>query len=307
MNTRKKGLLLAVYTALLWGILAVELKVTFAWIDSLSVVWIRFFIAFIMLLIWVLLTEKNNFAIFKKPPPLIFLTAIFLGLNYYGFMEGVHYTSPSNAQIFIQIGPVGFAFVGIFIYREKVTWRTFAGLSLVLLGLFIFYYNQLSGFKGFEGQYKKGILMVIAGAICWTIFASLQKKLVKTWDANQLNLMIYGFCSILFLPLTDFSRLVHLNFFQWLILISLGLNTVLSYGFLALAIKYAEANKVSVIITLNPIITFIIMAILGAIGVNWIAPEHFNIYSITGAVAVIGGAIITILSRNNNGINENLK
>ena len=307
MNTRKKGLLLAVYTALLWGILAVELKVTFAWIDSLSVVWIRFVIAFIMLLIWVLITGKNNFAIFKKPPPLIFLTAIFLGMNYYGFMEGVHYTSPSNAQIFIQIGPVGFAFVGIFIYREKVTWRSFAGLSLVLLGLFIFYYNQLYGFKGFEGQYKKGILMVIAGAICWTVFASLQKKLVKTWDPNQLNLMIYGFCSILFLPMTDFSTLFHLNFFQWLILISLGLNTVLSYGFLALAIKYVEANKVSVIITLNPIITFIIMAILGAIGVSWIAPEHFNIYGIIGAVAVIGGAIITILSRNNNSNKENTK
>jgi drug/metabolite transporter (DMT)-like permease len=226
-------------------------------------------------------------------------------LNYYGFMEGLLHTSPSNAQVFIQLGPVGFAIVGIFIYREKVTWRSFAGLIMVLSGLFLFYYNQLSGLKGFELEYKKGILLVLAGAVCWAVFASLQKKLVAKWDANQMNLVIYAVCSLMFLPIADISKLLQLNFLQWLLLVSLGLNTVLSYGFLALAIKYADANKVSVVITLNPIITFITMAILGTMGVSWIAPENFNLYSIIGAIAVIGGAIITILSRKKNGITEN--
>jgi drug/metabolite transporter (DMT)-like permease len=81
------------------------------------------------------------------------------------------------------------------------------------------------------------------------------------------------------------------------VLIFLGLNTVLAYGFLAIAIKYAEATKVSVIIALNPILTFVGMAVLAALEVSWIEPEHFTFLSITGAVIVLAGAIITILSR----------
>ena len=300
MNMQSKGLMFAVYTALLWGFLAIGLEVTFGWVDSITVVWVRFVVAFMILSIWLLITGRKSFSIFRKPPPLIFVAAIFLGLNYFGFMEGLHNTSPSNAQIFIQLGPVTFALVGIFIYKEKVTWRSYAGLALVLSGLFLFYYNQLPGLRGMEGEYKKGITLIIAGAFCWAAFASFQKKLVSKWDANQLNLMIYAICSLLFLPAADFSKLIQLNFGQWLLLISLGLNTVLSYGFLAVAIKYADANKVSVVITLNPIITFVTMTILGLMHVSWIDPENFNVYSIIGAFVALAGAIMTILSRNKN-------
>jgi len=68
-------------------------------------------------------------------------------------------------------------------------------------------------------------------------------------------------------------------------------------SFLDIAIKYAEATKVSVIIALNPILTFVGMAVLGAYEVSWIEAEHFTFLSLVGAVIVLAGAIITILSR----------
>ena len=296
-NGQNKGLMFAVYTALLWAFLAILLKVAVVWIDSFTIVWLRFSVAFVFLLLWMIFTGEKSYKIFIRPPILIFITALFLAMNYYGFMVGVEHTSPSNAQVFIQLAPVGFALVGIFIYREKVNWKSIVGFIIVLSGFFIFFINQLAELKGFEWEYKKGILMVIFGAVCWVVFASLQKKLVIDWDANQLNLFIYGFCVLLLFPFAKVSSLTHLNLGQWILMISLGLNTVLSYGFLALAIKFADANRVSVILALNPIITFISMAIFGVIGVTWIAPEKFNFYSIVGALIVVSGAIITILSR----------
>jgi drug/metabolite transporter (DMT)-like permease len=72
------------------------------------------------------------------------------------------------------------------------------------------------------------------------------------------------------------------------------MNTVLAYGSLAMAIKLTEATRVSVIITLNPIITFVTMTILSRMKVSWIEPESFSLLSITGALSVLGGAIMVI-------------
>ena len=74
----------------------------------------------------------------------------------------------------------------------------------------------------------------------------------------------------------------------------LGLNTVIAYGSLALAIKYTEAARVSVIITLNPVITFITMSILTHMEVSWMEPEKFSMMGLFGALSVIAGAVVVI-------------
>ncbi len=95
-------------------------------------------------------------------------------------------------------------------------------------------------------------------------------------------------------PLVRFSSLQGMPATNWYLLVYLGLNTVLAYGSLALAIKCTEATRVSVIITLNPIITFASMAVLTRMEVSWIEPEAFSILSILGALTVLGGAILVI-------------
>jgi drug/metabolite transporter (DMT)-like permease len=111
---------------------------------------------------------------------------------------------------------------------------------------------------------------------------------------NQLNLFIYGACALALAPFVKYSQLSGMPALNWYILAYLGLNTVLAYGSLAIAIKYTEATRVSVIITLNPIITFITMAILTRMQVSWIEPESFSMLSLFGALSVLGGAIVVI-------------
>jgi len=296
-TSEAKGLFYAGLTALLWGVLAIALKFTVNTLDPLSVVWFRFSFSFVTLLVWMLIFDRKDISLLKRPPYKALIAAFFLGLNYLGFISGVKYTSPSNAQVFIQLGSVGFALAGIFIYKEKVGWKHIAGFILVVTGIAIFYYQQLAALKGINGNYTKGILLVSGGGIAWAVFASIQKGLVAKLGPNQLNLVIYGFCSLIFLPFIDIKQIMNQNLTEWLVLIFLGLNTVLAYGFLAIAIKYAEATKVSVIIALNPILTFAGMAFLAVLEVSWIAFEHFTFLSIVGAVTVLAGAIITILSR----------
>lgn len=297
MNSSYKGLLFAGFTALLWGFLAIALKLSLNSLNPVTVVWSRFTIAFLVLLVLMLIFDRSFVSIYRKPPLILFAASIFLGFNYYGFISGIHQTTPANAQVFIQIGPVSLAIVGILFFKERITWKHLVGFAILLGGFSLFYSEQIIESAGKQGNYSRGIIYIVLGALSWATFSSLQKILVKTRNPNHLNIFIYGFCSLMFLPFVEFSMFSHLSRNEWFLLIFLGLNTVFAYGSLALALKYAEANKVSVILTMNPIITFSCMALLEVLAVTWIEFENFTVLSILGALLVFVGALLVILSR----------
>jgi len=293
-NNNRKGALYALFTASLWGFMAIILKVITYDIPPVTVVWFRFAIAFLILATWTLIFRRSDFSIFRRPPFLLILAAVFLAGNYTGFIAGIKYVSPSSSQVFIQIAPVSFALSGILIFREHVNWKHIVGFILVLAGMGLFYSEQLRDLSSRSEHFSLGMVLVLAGGLSWAAFATAQKALLKRIGPNQVNLFVYGSCALALLPLVRFSMLGGMPYANWIILIYLGLNTVLAYGSLSMAIKLTEATRVSVIITLNPIITFITMAILTRMQVSWIEPESFSLFSILGALSVLGGAILVI-------------
>jgi drug/metabolite transporter (DMT)-like permease len=294
MTDNTKGILYAAITATLWGFLAIALKIAVTDLSPVTVVWFRFTTAFIILAVLTLVFKKSDFNIFRRPPATLFLAAFFLGFNYLGFISGIKYVSPSSSQVFIMIGPVTFALAGIVIFKEQVNWKHITGFIVVILGILLFYSEQIEALAETDHKFTRGMLLILAGGLSWAVFASLQKTLVRKYTPNQLNLFIYSSCSLGFLAFAQFSDLPELSGGEWLLLVFLGANTVIAYGSLALAIKFTEANKVSVIIILNPIITFVSMAILTRLQVQWIEPESFSFLSIAGALTVLTGAVIVI-------------
>ena len=138
----------------------------------------------------------------------------------------------------------------------------------------------------------------LPGAIAWAGYAISQKRLVKIYPPMQLNIIIFGLPGILYSPFVSYSTLLEISFKYWLLIIFLGLNTLAAYGSLALALKYLAANKVSVIITQNPIITFITMAILGALEVSFFHPENFTFFNFCCEMIVIIVDFITLFINN---------
>jgi len=63
---------------------------------------------------------------------------------------------------------------------------------------------------------------------------------------------------------------------------------------LALAFKYTQVNKVSVIITLNPILTFTAMTVLFYMDVHWVETSLMGWKTFSGALLVLLGAIFVI-------------
>jgi len=280
---------------MLWGFLAIGLKVAVMEIPTLNIIWFRFVVAFGILFIYFLVWRPKDLSIIIKPPWKLIVAAVCLGINYFGFNEGVNYTSPSSAQVFIQSGPLLLALAGLVIFKEKISWKQGLGFLLAILGFVLFYSQQVNFSEG--NNYTIGMLLLLLGGVSWAAYSVFQKQLVKTWHVQRLNLLIYGIPVLLYTPLVDYSNFSGISFGYWVLLVALGVNTLIAYGSLAMALKYLEANKVSIIITLNPVITFVAMAIIGVAEVSWIAKENFTMPTIIGALMVLAGALIVLSLR----------
>jgi drug/metabolite transporter (DMT)-like permease len=294
MQNHTKGVIYASITALCWGFLAIGLKMADRVVDPLTIVWIRFVFAFVMLAGWQVTVNPSSFKLMTKPPLLLIIAAIGLSWNYISFMLGVHYTTPSNAQLFIQLGPILLAFAGVLFFKEKIRRKQIIGFGISFIGIAFFYRDQLTAFFDNQEKYNLGIIFLITGAVAWAIYAILQKKLVSGYSVDSLNLFLFGLPTILFLPLADPASLLQLHWTWWLLLFFLGANTFVSYTFMAMALKCTEANKVSIILIMNPIITFISMWILTRINVDWVDHERFSLMTVLGASLVISGAILVV-------------
>lgn len=294
MDTRLKGVLFASVTAFFWGFLAIALKVASGIMDPLTIVWFRFVVAFTILLVYFSIKKPEYLGILRKPPLYIIIASMGLGINYVAFLYGLKFTSPATAQIIIQIGPIFLGIVGLVVFREKISRRQAIGFAIAGIGLVVFYNESLNQMVENEDMFNMGILWIVIAAMAWVTYATMQKILVKTYPGQQLNLFLFGLPILLFLPFIKPGQFLLLSTGEWMLMIYLGLNTLIAYGSLAMAFKYLEANKVSMIITMNPIITFILMGTLTYLEISWIDTEILTTWKIFAAILVLSGAIMAV-------------
>jgi len=302
LSNQLKGILYASVTAFFWGFLAIALKVGTYEFQTVTIVWFRFTFAFVVLFLFYLKTDKSKLKILLHPPLLLIIAALGLALNYFGYTKGVELTSPSTAQVVIQFGPILLGIVGFVFFKEKLNLLQASGFAVAFIGLSLFYYQQVSTvLESNIDLFNTGFLWVIFAALAWLSYASLQKILVKKYDAQMLNLVIFGLPALIYTPFLQISDLYNASFSSWGLLFFLGANTIIAYGSLAMAFKYIDVNKVSVIITLNPIITFIVMSILFQLQVSWIETQLMDFKTWAGALLVISGAIMVIYFKKKQG------
>lgn len=295
MTNRNKGILYALSAAIMWGFLAISLKVSLNYVPPLTIVWMRFIVAFIVLLTVLFFKERPALQVLRKPPLLAIVAAVALSFNYIGYIKGLDLTSPSNAQVIIQLAPLLLVMVGLIIYKEKVSAHQIMGFLIALLGFGVFYQDQIGQLLGSPDNYNAGVTWVVGAALAWVLFASLQKRLVQKFHAQGLNLLIYLIPVILLIPWVDFNVIGSLSLPLWALMIFLGLNTLLAYGAIAEAFRFLPANKVGIIVTINPIITIVTMGVLTSIGVSWIEPERISFYGFLGAILILVGVITAIV------------
>lgn len=288
-----RGVLFAMTTAILWGFLPILMKIALRDFSSGSIVWFRFIFAFLVLLAFLFLRNKNPQTILKHPPALAVIAGICLAGNYYYFLRGIETSSPSNAAILIQTAPILLVLIGVFVFREHFERKQGLGLLIACVGFILFYRDQKSHALDFS-QYATANGYVIWAGILWAGYMAFQKALTPKYEAQLLNLLVYGVAGIVLIGVVQWQDFVGPGLGAWLLLIFLGINTLLAYGCLAEAIHHIPLWLISVIVTLNPFITLVTMHILSVVNPGWIEPEQIGLEGYLGAVVAVTGVIMVI-------------
>ena len=298
MSDTTKGILLASVAAFMWALLAIALKTTLNYVDSYTIVWWRFTFSFFIIFLIMLFTKPSSFKIVKRPPIMLIFAGILLGLNFIGYQEGVNYSGPAVSQIIIQLGAITFAVVGFLFFKEPINKIKIFGFIFVLLGFAIFFYQQLNENADVPVNMKLGIIWLLIGSWTWTGYAVLNKLLAKKCTVLQINLFLYGIPTLMFLPFADFKVLFAPHSLAvWLLLLFVAMNTIISYGSLSMAMKYAEANKTGMIIILNPVLTFIILEVMLWLNVNWFESPPMQLMAYIGAALILTGAVLATATK----------
>ncbi len=298
LTDRQKGLGAALATAGTWSLLAILLKFALHYADSYTIVCYRMAVAFLTLLLWFLFKGKTKeLGVFKTRPGLLLIASLCLAANYVGFMQGIHYTSPANAQIFIQIGPLFLALSGLYFFKESLSRKQWMGLSLCLVGFGLFFLDRMDKFHSDSSRFFIGLAWIVMAALLWAVFASLQKYLLTWWKSSQINIYIYLVATLVYLPLLDWQSLMELPWSIHLLYIFLGLNTIVAYGFLAIALKYLPATQVSPILTTNPLLTLVFITIIDAMNWGFIPRDPIGLKGYLGAIIAILGVRFVILKK----------
>ena len=287
-----RGLTYAGITAMLWGVLPILMKIALEEFSAGSIVWFRFTFAFPVLFLFLKFQKKQPESILLAPPGLGILAGIFLAANYYYFLMGVETSSPSNAGILIQTAPVLLVILGVVLFKERFDRKQGIGLAIAVVGFILFFRDQSRQWGG--EVYTEATLYIEVAGVLWVGYMVFQKKLVAAYEAQHLNLLVYGTAAVVLTPAVIWTDFNNLHPGSWMLMVFLGLNTLLAYGCLAEAVKYIPLWLLSVVITLNPFITLAIMHILPVVAPGLVAPEMIGPWGYVGACTAIGGVVMVI-------------
>ena len=293
------GLGLSLITVVLWGLVPIALAVVLKKLDTYTINWFRFVTAFILLGFY--LTRQQNLpklSQLKTVPIYLFALAI-LGLtgNYIFFVMGLKATSPSHAEVLIQLAGVFLSLGGLFIFKERYTRYQWIGVGILIAGFIGFFYEQLKVLAADSDRYINGSIMLIVAGVTWAIYALIQKQLLTKLDSTHIMWIIYGACGLLFGTVAKPQTLLQLNSIEWIALIFCGLNTVIAYGAFAESLQHLEASRVSAILALAPIFTIISMSLTAWLAPGLVTPEHISSLGLLGAILVVTGSMSISLGK----------
>ncbi len=294
---KQLGILAAATTAFCWSFLAIILKVALNFTDSYTIVFYRMAFAALFMLMIGFFWQRDLLKILKHWPKWVIVAGLGLGGNYLGYMKGVELTSPSNAQVFIQLAPLSLLISGILFFKERPLWHQYVGILVTVFGFSLFFKDQAGNGSNEWSSYISGQTWIFFAAITWALFASIQKFESKRWTLGQLNLMIWLVASLLLSPGVSWAKLIEISWAAHLFLAFLGLNTIIAYGCFSYALKTLPATQVSPIITLNPLLTLLFMNVLSLFEFSWLAPEKVTFLGYFGALLVVSGVILAVRSR----------
>jgi drug/metabolite transporter (DMT)-like permease len=293
----KLGLAFAVITAAFWGVLPVALTIVLRAVDPVTITWLRFLTATLML--------GAILAAFGQLPKLSSVGGkgwLVLGLALFGlagnfviYLIALGHASPTINQVVTQLSPLLLMLGGIVVFHERFSWIRWVGFALLLVGLPLFFNKRLPELANLHSGLGLGVALLVLCSFIWAIYGLAQKWMLRRLQAQQILLLLYAASTLVLWPAAHPASILKIDALQAWMLVFCCANTVIAYGAFAEALKHWEASRVGATLTLTPLFTMITMWILEHTTPDLVKPEQLNALSVLGALIVVGGSMLCAL------------
>ena len=174
-------------------------------IDQTTLLFLRFSIAVIPILIAILLTDKTLFKIELSDLPLFLICAIcIIGLNLC-YNESMTSVSLSLAAVLLSLAPIYVLIIAYFLFNEKITSKKLICMALAIFGCILMtrvLETDLTNIPLF------GILSGIGAGLFWAIYLMASKKSIEKGN-HTYTILFYSiiFITIALIPFTNFGQI----------------------------------------------------------------------------------------------------
>lgn len=292
------GLVLALVTAVLWGILPIKLKEVLKVMDPVTVTWYRLVVSGSLLFLYLAATRRlpTFRPLGRKGGWLVALAIAGLLGNYVLYLMGLRMLTPGTTQLVIQVAPILLLLGSLFVFKERFSLGQAVGLLVLVSGFGLFFNQRLEELFTSLGSYTTGVLIVLGAAFVWTFYGLAQKQLLTVWNSMQVMMVIYLGCALLLTPWVSPLEALQLSPLQGWLLLACCLNTLVAYGAFAEALAHWEASRVSATLAITPLVTFASVAVAASLWPDHVHPEQINGLAYGGAVLVVLGSALTALA-----------
>lgn len=174
-------------------------------IDQTTLLFLRFSIAIIPILIAILLSDKKLFRIGLPDIPLIIVCSIcIIGLNLC-YNESMNTVPLSLAAVLLSLAPIFVLVFAYILFGEKITSRKLACMAMAIFGCVLMtgvLEDSLTSIPIF------GILSGIGAAFFWAVYLMASKKSIESGN-HTYTILFYSviFITIALIPFTDFGQI----------------------------------------------------------------------------------------------------
>jgi drug/metabolite transporter (DMT)-like permease len=291
------GLSLALTTAVFWGLLPIALKISLTGMDAWTLTWYRFATASAALGAYLAWRRRLPFgAPLTRRGRWLYLAAL-LGLvaNYVGYLVALELTSPTVAQVLIQLAPLFLLSGGVLVFRERFAPLQRAGFLVLLVGLGVFFHDRIAEVLSIRSRLGLGVVVMLFAALAWAVYGLAQKQLLAELASEQVLFLLYlGAVPLLLGPAT-LAQLLDLDGLQLGMLAFCCANTVIAYGCFAEALEHWEVSRVSAVVSLAPVFTLLGVGAAARVWPTEAPAELLSGWNVLGALMVVAGSMTAAL------------
>jgi len=226
------------------------------------------------------LTRLNPFQIM-----LAMFSGIFLALHFALWIASLKYTSVASSVVLVTSSPIFVALVSFWLFKEKLTLLSIAGIAVCILGAVIIgYVNWQTG-----SIQLLGAILALLGAIVVSGYMIIGRILRQKMGLISYIFITYGTAGIAMLlsalasrlPLVGYSNNIYLMF----LLLAL-VPQVLGHSALNWSLRFASATEITIAVLGEPVIATILA--------YFILRENPQILEIAGGIIILGGIYLAL-------------